>query len=105
MKENHADRGVAPGIKSWRLPRFPATTRAKSLKLKGDFMKVWQKTLLLAGMAACAVYGCKGGDSNKEVDVQKVMQEAAEKERKMYEGAQKSVEGMEKNLQQQAEKK
>jgi len=69
-------------------------------------MKRWQKALVLAGIAACAVYGCKGGgDSGKEVDVQKVMQEAAEKERKMYEGVQKGVEGMEKNLQQQAEKK
>ncbi|MGH7847421.1 MAG: hypothetical protein ACREQW_19920 [Candidatus Binatia bacterium] len=69
-------------------------------------MKRWKKGLVLAAIAAGAVYGCKGGsDSSKEVDVQKVMQEAAEKERKMYEGARKGVEGMEKNVQQQMEKK
>ena len=68
-------------------------------------MKQLHQALWLAMIVACAVCGCKGGDSSKEVDVQKVMQEAAEKERKMYEGVQKGVEGMEKNVQQQMEKK
>ena len=58
--------------------------------------------LLVIGIAACVGGGCKGKDeAAKNVDVQKVMQEAAQKEQKMYEGVQKGIGEIEKNIEAQ----
>lgn len=60
-----------------------------------------RKFLLVIGIVACVGGGCKGKDEAKNVDVQKVMQEAAQKEQKMYEGVQKGIGEIEKNIEAQ----
>jgi hypothetical protein len=63
--------------------------------------------LILAGILVCIGTGCKGKDEAsgaKNVDVQKVMQEAAQKEQKMYEGVQKGIGEIENNIQEQKDK-
>ena len=63
------------------------------------------KFLLVAGIVACIGGGCKDKDeAAKNVDVQKVMQEAAQKEQKMYEGVQRGIGEIEKNIQEQKDK-
>lgn len=62
------------------------------------------KYFLVAGIVACIGGGCKGKDEAAKVDVQKVMQEAAQKEQKMYEGVQKGIGEIEKNIEEQKDK-
>ena len=59
---------------------------------------------ILGGILVCIGAGCKGKDEASKVDVQKVMQEAAQKEQKMYEGVQKGIGEIEKNIQEQKDK-
>jgi hypothetical protein len=67
-------------------------------------MKIWQELICLAGVLLCVVSGCKRADE-KGPDVQKVMQEAMDKEKNMYQGVQKSMADLEKKVEQQMEKK
>jgi hypothetical protein len=114
MKERKVDLQIPPGLvtvsypitESVHVTDFLLGIEGKFFATRGVMMVMLRYAVVL--VVIVAGIGCKGeggGSGGKEVDVQKVMQEAADKEKKMYEGVQKGIEGMEKNLQQPAEKK
>lgn len=53
-------------------------------------------------LAAC---GNKEDSAKRDAEIKKVLEEGAQKERKMYEGVQKGMENMEKGVQEQKESK
>jgi hypothetical protein len=62
--------------------------------------------MLFAGISLF-ISACRkdDGSANQSPDVNKVLQDAAQKEKKMYEGIQKGMESLEKNVQDQKEGK
>jgi outer membrane protein assembly factor BamE (lipoprotein component of BamABCDE complex) len=67
------------------------------------FVRLGAALLALTLLAACSKDEKSSAERDKEV--QKVLQEGAQKEQKMYEGMQKSVENLEKQGQQKEETK
>ena len=67
-------------------------------------MGSWVKGLIFIVLIGIVGLGCgkdEKGSADKAADVQKAIQEGMEKEKKMYEGMQKGVEGMEKKVEEQ----
>jgi len=57
-------------------------------------------------LLACLCFGCSKDEkasAERDKEIQKVLQEGAQKEQKMYEGMQKGIENIEKKMQDQKE--
>jgi hypothetical protein len=70
-------------------------------------MKYRMKLLIAVVLVLLWGTGCgkdEKSSAERDAEIQKALQQGAEKERKMYEGMQKGVENMEKSLQEQKEK-
>jgi hypothetical protein len=74
---------------------------------RGVTMKTWMKVPACAAVVLLLGVGCgkdQKSSAERDAEIQKALQEGAAKEQKMYEGMQKGVENMEKNVQEQKEK-
>lgn len=71
-------------------------------------MRSWiVKGFTFISLVAFAGLGCgrdERSSADKAAEVQKAIQEGMQREKKMYEGMQKGVEGLEKSIQEQKEK-
>jgi hypothetical protein len=71
-------------------------------------MKNGMRFLAIAAVVFLAGAGCgkdEKSSAERDAEIQKALQQGAEKERKMYEGMAKGMENMEKSVQEQQEKK
>jgi hypothetical protein len=71
-------------------------------------MKNGMRFLAIAAVVLLAGAGCgkdEKSSAERDAEIQKALQQGAEKERKMYEGMAKGMENMEKSVQEQQEKK
>jgi hypothetical protein len=74
---------------------------------RGVTMKTWMKIPACAAVVLLLGVGCgkdQKSSAERDAEIQKALKEGAAKEQKMYEGMQKGVENMEKNVQEQKEK-
>ncbi|MGH7769066.1 MAG: hypothetical protein ACREQP_16595 [Candidatus Binatia bacterium] len=70
-------------------------------------MKNRMRALAIAAVVLLTGAGCGKDDKSaaeRDAEIQKALQQGAEKERKMYEGMAKGMENMEKSIQEQKEK-
>ena len=70
-------------------------------------MEKWIRGLAWAGLILLAASGCgrdERSSAERAAEAQKAIQQGAEREKKMFEGMQKGVEGLEKSLPEQKEK-
>jgi hypothetical protein len=70
-------------------------------------MKYWTRALACAAVLGLSAMGCgkdEKSSAERDAEIQKALQQGAEKERKMYEGMSKGMENMEKSVQEQKEK-
>ena len=71
-------------------------------------MKNGMRFVAIAAVVVLAGAGCgkdEKSSAERDAEIQKALQQGAEKERKMYEGMAKGMENMEKSVQEQQEKK
>jgi hypothetical protein len=71
-------------------------------------MKNGMRFLAIAAVVLLVGTGCgkdEKSSAERDAEIQKALQQGAEKERKMYEGMAKGMENMEKSVQEQQEKK
>ena len=70
-------------------------------------MKSWIRVFTFIAVVVVLGIGCgkdEKGSAEKAAEVQKAIQEGAEREKKMYEGMQKGVENLEKSAPEQKQK-